>query len=455
MHTATIVLPCREVRGRQNSAALLKLLVTQRLQLFARFTGWWASYQEAWVEREKPMLLAQGSSIRIFQPRLEVKERREKGALPETPARTRFAPSPTGYLHLGSLRTALFNYLIAKATNGQFILRLEDTDKKRTVADSEQRLYEDLQWAGLQWDEGPVVGGPRGPYRQSERTNIYTSEALELIKSGHGYRCFCSQERLQTIAEKRRLEGFWTDYDRECFSISPEDSEARATNGDAHVIRLKTPDMIPPYTDLIYGKFPGQRIWQSGNYEDPVLIKSDGNPTYHLANVVDDHHMEISHVIRATEWLPSTPKHITLYNAFGWKPPVFAHVGLLQDSNKRKLSKRAASDTLKMFRESGYLPEALINYLALMGWSHKLTSDFMTMQDLIHNVRSFVTHVDLLTGQFDLKFTKGDVNVATEKLGYLQAKYAKLQVATNGPHLDKMVVAVHRKAALYLASNPE
>ncbi|KAL8694491.1 MAG: hypothetical protein Q9224_003565 [Gallowayella concinna] len=225
--------------------------------------------------------------------------------LPSSPARTRFAPSPTGYLHLGSLRTALFNYLLAKATGGQFLLRIEDTDKKRTIPDAEERLCNDLRWAGLQWDEGPGIGGPYGPYRQSERTALYQEHAEKLLQSGHAYRCFCSSEKLNELARRRANLGLPSDYDRTCGGIPREQSDERASAGDPFVVRLRVPSEPPEYIDLVYGSVGkpnhDKKAHNLGEalYEDPVLLKGDGLPTYHLANVVDDHHMEITHVVRA------------------------------------------------------------------------------------------------------------------------------------------------------------
>ncbi|RMZ70422.1 hypothetical protein GMOD_00000511 [Pyrenophora seminiperda CCB06] len=351
-----------------------------------------------------------------------------KSPLPTSPARTRFAPSPTGYLHLGSLRTALFNYLLAKKTGGQFLLRIEDTDQKRTIPDAEQRLFDDLRWAGLQWDEGPQVGGPYGPYKQSERTAIYRDHAHRLLESHHAYRCFCSAERLNALAQHRHSLGIATDYDRTCATIPKEESDDRASKGEPHTIRLKVPDQYPTYKDLIYGTFqPLKRRAHATEsaYEDPILLKSDGMPTYHLANVVDDHLMEITHVIRGSEWMPSTPKHIVLYRAFGWTPPAFAHVGLLVDEAGNKLSKRNFDTDIAAFREMEIFPETLTNFAALLGWSHKEKSDVMDLQTLVD--------------KFSLKFTKGNTTVTFGKLHFLQRKHATLRVQAAGSGLDDMV----------------
>lgn len=348
--------------------------------------------------------------------------------LPSKPARTRFAPSPTGYLHLGSLRTALFNYLLAKATGGQFLLRIEDTDQKRTVADAETRLYRDLRWAGLQWDEGPEAGGPYGPYRQSERSQLYQEHAHKLLENGHAYRCFCSSERLNALAQQRHKMGMATDYDRTCAGIPKEEADDRAAKGESHVVRLRVPEQYPAYKDLVYGAF--KPLKRRGHvvetaYEDPILLKSDGLPTYHLANVVDDHHMKITHVIRGSEWMPSTPKHIAMYNAFGWTPPQFAHVGLLVDEQGNKLSKRNFDTDITAFQEMEIFPETLTNFAALLGWSHQEKSDIMNLEDLVKN--------------FSLKFTKGNTTVTFGKLHFLQRKHAALRAKAGGEPLMDMV----------------
>ncbi|KAF2000936.1 glutamyl-tRNA synthetase-like protein [Amniculicola lignicola CBS 123094] len=351
--------------------------------------------------------------------------------LPTSPARTRFAPSPTGYLHLGSLRTALFNYLLAKRTGGQFLLRIEDTDQKRTVWDAEERLFRDLQWAGLQWDEGPGVGGPYGPYKQSERSEMYQEHARKLLDTGHGYRCFCSTTRLNELAQHRHALGVATDYDRRCGGIPKEESDDRASRGEHHVVRLKV-DSYPKYEDLIYGTFTPLKQWRRGEdvYEDPILLKSDGLPTYHLANVVDDHYMKITHVIRGSEWMPSTPKHIALYDAFGWTPPAFAHVGLLVDEQGNKLSKRNFDTDISAFKEMEIFPETLTNFAALLGWSHPNKSDVMDLAKLVE--------------EFTLKFTKGNTTVTFEKMHFLQRKHALARAKDGGPKLQEMVQAVVR-----------
>ncbi|KAI9759208.1 MAG: Glutamate--tRNA ligase mitochondrial [Chaenotheca gracillima] len=360
-------------------------------------------------------------------------------AVPKEPARTRFAPSPTGYLHLGSLRTALFNYLLAKSTGGQFLLRIEDTDQRRTLPDAEKRICEDLRWAGLQWDEGPEVGGPYGPYQQSKRTALYRENAETLLQSGHAYRCFCTSQRLHELATHRSKLGMPTDYDRACLSIPSEESEDRAHKGESHVIRLKVPDRYPDTYDLVYGKT--KHASQSSHsikrgepaYEDPILLKSDGLPTYHLANVVDDHHMKITHVVRAAEWMSSTPKHLVMYDAFKWKPPAFAHVGLLQNTDNQKLSKRNFDQDVTYFRDTlGIFPEALTNFVALLGWSHDQKSDVFTLQELVQ--------------KFTMSFTKGNTVVKDHKLWYLQNAHAKRRVKQNGTEFEEIVDSLLRVA---------
>jgi glutamyl-tRNA synthetase len=321
--------------------------------------------------------------------------------------------------------------LLAKRTGGQFLLRIEDTDQKRTVPDAEERLFKDLRWAGLQWDEGPEVGGPYGPYKQSERSELYKEHADMLLKKGHAYRCFCSSERLNRIAEQRHKLGLATDYDRACAGIPQEESDTRADAGEKFVVRLKVPDQYPSYDDLIYGTFkPLKRRRGDDAFEDPILLKSDGLPTYHLANVVDDHHMKITHVIRGSEWMPSTPKHVAMYNAFGWTPPQFAHVGLLVDEQGNKLSKRNFDTDITAFKEMEIFPETLTNFAALLGWSHSEKSDVMDLKKLVE--------------KFSLKFTKGNSTVTFGKLHFLQRKHAVERAKAGGEGLQEMVQCVLR-----------
>ncbi len=327
------------------------------------------------------------------------------------PVRTRFAPSPTGFVHLGSLRTALYNYLWARKTGGQFILRLEDTDRTRQVEGSAENLYETLKWAGLSHDEGPDVGGPSGPYIQSQRTDIYRTHIEMLLKSDHVYRCFCSSERLVELRLASRRHGMSGTYDRKCFHMSKQQSADRAAAGEGYVVRLKTPQNYPVVDDIVHGRvqFHGTK-GRTLAFDDPVLMKSDQFPTYHFANVVDDHLMEITHVIRGEEWLPSTPKHLALYDAFGWQPPQFAHVPLLANLSGAKLSKRHGDVNVKDYVKKGYLPESILNYLALMGWNCRQENEVMSMDDMVR--------------LFDLSdITKGSAVVTPAKLNYLQKQH--------------------------------
>ncbi|KAK5574798.1 hypothetical protein RB653_010051 [Dictyostelium firmibasis] len=294
--------------------------------------------------------------------------------------RVRYAPSPTGYLHLGGLRTALFNYLFAKKNKGTFILRIEDTDRTRFVEGSANNLASCLEWAGIPYDEGPSRPGNCGPYVQSERLTIYRDYANQLIKSGHAYHCFCSSERLSLSRINLKNQHAMSLYDRHCLKLSEEEIQRKLQLGEAHTIRLKIPPGTTKFVDHVKGtvQFNNQLI------DDQVLMKSDGYPTYHLASVVDDHLMGISHIIRGEEWLNSTPKHIILYEAFGWKAPQMVHVPLLLNSDKSKLSKRQGDVSVDSYMSKGYLPESLVNFVALLGWSPSLdTKEIFTLSELI------------------------------------------------------------------------
>jgi glutamyl-tRNA synthetase len=282
------------------------------------------------------------------------------------PVRVRVAPSPTGDPHVGTAYIALFNYAFARCSGGKFLLRIEDTDRERSTKESEQAIFESLRWVGLAWDEGPDVGGPFGPYRQSERADIYRKHAADLVASGAAYRCFCTAERLTALREEQKAKKLNIGYDGACRSLSPDDVRAKLDAGVPHVVRLAVPR---EGQTVVYDLVRGEVVIQNAAVDDQVLIKSDGFPTYHLANVVDDRLMGITHVIRAEEWITSTPKHLLLYKAFGWEPPVFCHMPLLRNKDKSKISKRKNPTSLLWYRAQGYLPEALLNFLALMGWS--------------------------------------------------------------------------------------
>ncbi len=291
--------------------------------------------------------------------------------------RTRFAPSPTGFVHVGSLRTALYDYLLAKKFHGTFVLRIEDTDQTRQVEGAVKDLINVMHWAGIDFDEGPIKGGPYGPYVQSERLDIYHKYAQQLIQDGHAYYCTCSQERLEQLRERQIASKLPPAYDRHCrnLNLQPKPDEP-------HVIRMKVPmEGDITFNDAIHGNI----TFSFRNVDDQVLIKSDGFPTYHLAVVVDDQLMQISHVIRGEEWISSTPKHILLYQYFGWQVPIIAHLPLILNPDRSKLSKRQGDVTVEDYRAKGYLKEALINFVALLGWNPGDTRELFSMQELIEN----------------------------------------------------------------------
>jgi glutamyl-tRNA synthetase len=319
-----------------------------------------------------------------------------------SPVRVRFAPSPTGSLHIGGARTALFNWLLAhgqtrrQGRDGAFLLRIEDTDRNRYVEGAEQRIIDILRWFGLEWDEGPDVGGPLGPYRQSERTDLYREYAAQLLASGHAYRCFCTPERLQQVREEQTARKEAPGYDRFCRDLASEKVEANLADGMPFSIRFRMPlDGETPVVDLLRGEI----VFQNANLEDLILLKSDGYPTYHLANVVDDHLMAISHILRGEEWIPTAPIHVRLYDAFGWDAPQFAHMPLILAPGGGKLSKRHGSTAMEEFRAQGYLPEALMNYLALLGWSLDGTTEMFSRDDLLETFT--LERVNPSPGTFD------------------------------------------------------
>lgn len=300
------------------------------------------------------------------------------------PVRVRIAPSPTGDPHVGTAYIALFNYAFARKEGGKFVLRIEDTDQGRARADSERMIFQALRWIGLSWDEGPDIGGPYAPYRQSERAQHYRDHAGILLERGHAYRCFCTEERLAALREELAQKGTGErGYDRHCRGLDPSEGTRRAAAGEPHVIRLKMPLAgTIEFKDQLRKK---PQRWDATQMDDQVLLKSDGLPTYHLANVVDDHLMEITHVIRAEEWLSSTPKHVVLYQAFGWEPPQWFHMPLLRnaDANKTKISKRMNPVSINYYRDAGILPQALLNFLGQMGWSFGENREKFTLEEMI------------------------------------------------------------------------
>jgi glutamyl-tRNA synthetase len=294
------------------------------------------------------------------------------------PIRTRFAPSPTGFLHLGNVRTALFAWLAARSSGGSFVLRIEDTDQGRYVPESEAAILETLHWLELNWDEGPEVDGPHGPYIQSLRLDLYAEHARRLVESGAAYWCTCAPERLAEMrAEQQRLHQP-PRYDRRCLGRQDQVAAERAS-GMAAVLRLRMPAGTSEWDDVVHGLIR----YDNADIDDQVLLKSDGFPTYHLAVVVDDHLMEISHVIRSDEWIPSTPKHLAIYAALGWEPPRFCHAPNVLDESRQKLSKRRGARTVLEYAEMGYLPEALINAMALLGWSSGTEQEVFSREELI------------------------------------------------------------------------
>jgi glutamyl-tRNA synthetase len=345
----------------------------------------------------------------------------------DSPIRVRFAPSPTGFLHVGGGRTALFNWLLAhgqaarEGQRGTFILRIEDTDRNRYVEGAEAGIVDILRWFGLEWDEGPDVGGPFGPYRQSERTELYRAHAEQLLASGHAYRCFCSPERLQRVREEQQARKEPPGYDRHCRDLTAEQVAANLDAAMPFLIRFRMPFAGETrVVDLLRGEI----VFQNANLEDLVLLKSDGYPTYHLANVVDDHLMQISHILRGEEWIPTAPIHVRLYDAFGWETPAFAHLPLILAPGGGKLSKRHGSTAMEEFRAQGYLPEALMNYLALLGWSFDATTEMFSREDLLQ------------------KFTLERVNPSPGTFDYTKLRWFNQQYINHVLSLDDLTLRV-------------
>ena len=365
--------------------------------------------------------------------------------LQNKPARVRFAPSPTGHTHLGSGRTALYDYLLARQTNGQFILRIEDTDQKRYVPGAEEELTESLRWLGLDWDEGPQVGGPYGPYRQSERKEIYQHYAQQLVELGKAYPCFCTAERNAQLREEQKRLGLQPRYDGTCRNLDPDQAAMHIARGEKYVIRFKMPqDGSITVRDHLRGEITvdNQRL------DDSILIKSDGLPVYHLAAMLDDYLMKITHVIRGSEWLPTFPLHGHILRAFGFPEPVFVHLSVfLKPSGKGKMSKRDTAQLMRdgysifipELKEIGYTPEGVVNWISLMGWSYDDKTEFFTLPDLVEkfsldhlnpapaavnfskldhfnglHIRSF--SIPDLAGRIKPIFEKADYQVDDEKL---------------------------------------
>jgi glutamyl-tRNA synthetase len=301
----------------------------------------------------------------------------------ESNIRVRYAPSPTGFPHVGNIRTALFNWLFARHTGGSFIVRIEDTDVNRKVEGATEAILDSLRWLGLDWDEGPEVGGNYGPYFQSQRLEHYQKIVRQLVEEGHAYPCYCSEERLaQMRTEMAKNKESTRSYDRRCRDLSQEERAKFEAQGIIPVFRFKIPlEGQIRFNDIIKGEV----VFDNSNLDDLVLLKSDGYPTYHLANVVDDHLMKITHVLRADEWLSSTPRHLLLYNALGYKPPLFAHLPMILGPDRSKLSKRHGATAVTEFRNQGYIAESMVNYLALLGWSLDDKTEIFSRKELVAN----------------------------------------------------------------------
>lgn len=343
--------------------------------------------------------------------------------------RTRFAPSPTGFLHVGGLRAALYNYLFARKNKGKFLLRIEDTDQKRFVEGAVESLLNTLKWAGLEYDEGPIKDGPHAPYVQSERTDLYRKYADELIQKKAAYRCFCTAERLEQMRAHQTEQKIAPKYDRHCLHISDTEIEKLLQEKKSFVIRQRIPETASGRDSVGWkDEIRGEVSFKYDSIDDQVLLKSDGFPTYHLANVVDDHLMEITHVIRGEEWLSSTPKHILLYRAFGWKEPSFAHLPLLLNRDRTKLSKRQGDVAVEDYIKKGYLPEAMINFIALLGWNPggNETQEIFSLDELIEKFSMEKVHkagaifdlekLDWVNLQWRKRKFDAEVGTASEKL---------------------------------------
>lgn len=326
----------------------------------------------------------------------------------ERKIRTRFAPSPTGYMHVGNLRTALYAYLTARANNGKFLLRIEDTDQSRQVDGAIDIIYNTLKETNLLWDEGPDIGGDYGPYIQSERKGMYKQYVDQLIESGHAYRCFCTKERLEEVNKIKTASGQPTGYDNHCRNLSKEEIEANLAAGVPYVVRQRIPEGKTSFNDMVYGVIEVD----NSTLDDQILVKQDGMPTYNFANVIDDHLMEINPVIRGSEYLASTPKYNLLYEAFGWDIPDYVHCPPVMKDSQHKLSKRNGDASYEDLIAAGYLKDAVLNYIALLGWSPKGEQEKFTLEEL---VKEFDPH----------NISKSPAIFDMDKLRYLNAEYIR------------------------------
>ena len=310
--------------------------------------------------------------------------------------RVRYGPSPTGEPHIGNIRTALFDWLLARRHGGQFIVRIEDTDQSRRVEGAEEQILDALRWLGLDWDEGPDIGGPHAPYRQSERLPLYQETANSLIASGNAYRCFCSPERLDAVRKAQQQQKLAPGYDRRCRNLSPEQIAEAAAQGPG-VVRFAMP--LEGAT-IVEDALRGPVEFRNELLDDHVLLKRDSFPTYHLASVVDDRAMQITHVIRGEEWLPSAPRHVAQYAALGWQPPIWVHVPIIRGADKGKLSKRHGATSVRAYAEQGFLPEALLNFMALLGWAKDESTTIMSRGEMVDAFS--IDGLGLASAMFDL-----------------------------------------------------
>jgi glutamyl-tRNA synthetase len=295
-----------------------------------------------------------------------------------SPVRVRFAPSPTGYLHVGNARTALFNYLFARRHGGVFVLRVEDTDRERSTEESIEVIYEAMRWLGLSWDEGPHVGGPFGPYHQSERLAGYAEAGARLLAAGNAYRCFCEPEALKRRRDEALARGEPPKYDRTCLRLPPGEADARAAKGEPHALRFRMPDGETSWEDAVRGTV----TFQNAVLDDLVILRTDRHPTYNFAAVVDDHAMRISHVLRGDDHISNTPRQIQIYRTLGFTPPIFAHIPMILGPDGTRLSKRHGATSVTAFRDEGFLPEAMVNFLALLGWAYDGEREIFTLEEL-------------------------------------------------------------------------
>ena len=376
--------------------------------------------------------------------------------------KTRFAPSPTGYLHVGGLRTALYSYLFAKKNKGKFLLRIEDTDRERYVADGVANILKSLYWAEIVPDEGVVLDkekitqkGKNGPYVQSERLDIYKEHAEKLLADSHAYYCFCTPERLTQLREQQTAKKLPTGYDGHCLSLDVAESKKRAESGERCVVRLKMPKSGETiFTDMIRGevRFKNELV------DDQVLMKSDGYPTYHFAVVIDDHFMEITHIIRGEEWISSVPKHLQIYKYFGWEVPEMAHLPLLLNPDKSKLSKRQGDVAVEDYRKKGYLPEALINFVAFLGWNPGTEKELYTLDDLIKDFdfskvgkTGAVFNVDKLNW-FNKQYLK---NLSSKELVKIATPWLVEAGIDTGSKITEGAVGLERERIEVLSQLPE